>query len=61
MALIGGFFVAALLGTGRTGAVLGRGGDDGARVAANSTGLHTTARLQLGLAGLLAALLLVAG
>ena len=60
MALAGGFYVAELLGTGRDGAVVAAAGMMGVVAVANAIGLHVTARLQLGLAGLLAALLLVA-
>jgi amino acid efflux transporter len=60
VALAGGYYVAELLGTGREGAVVAAAGMMGIVAVANSIGLHVTARLQLGLAGLLAALLLVA-
>jgi amino acid efflux transporter len=60
VALIGGFYVADLLGAGRVGAVAAAAGMMAAVMAANAAGLRTTARLQLGLAGLLAALVLVA-
>ena len=60
VALIGGFYVAELVGVGREGAVVGAAGMMAAVVAANAVGLHATARLQLGLAAVLAALLLVA-
>ena len=60
VALIGGFYVAELVGAGREGAVVGAAGMMAAVVTANAFGLHATARLQLGLAGLLATLLLVA-
>jgi amino acid efflux transporter len=60
VALIGGFYVAELLDAGREGAVAGAAGMMAAVMAANAVGLRATARLQLGLAGLLAALLLVA-
>jgi amino acid efflux transporter len=60
VALIGGGYVADLLGTGREGAVAVAAGMMAAVAAANMAGLKTTARLQLGLAGLLAALVLVA-
>jgi amino acid efflux transporter len=60
VALIGGFYVAELLGTGRGAAVAAAGAMYGAVIVANLAGLHNSARLQLGLAGLLAALLLVA-
>ena len=60
VALIGGFYVAELIGGGRTTAVIAGAAMVAAVLVANSTGLHTTARLQLGLAGLLGAMLLVA-
>jgi amino acid efflux transporter len=60
VAVIGGFYVAELLDAGREGAVAGAAGMMAAVMAANAVGLRATARLQLGLAGLLAALLLVA-
>ena len=60
VALVGGFYVAELLGAGREAAVVAAAAMIAAVVAANARGLHTTARLQLGLAGVLAALLLVA-
>jgi amino acid efflux transporter len=60
VALIGGFYVAELVGGGRTTAVIAAVAMIGCVLVANATGLHTTARLQLGLAGLLAAMLLVA-
>src|SRR6185503_11165750 len=60
VALIGGYYVAELLDAGRTGAVVGAAGMIAAVGTANAIGLHVTARLQLALAGLLAALLLVA-
>ncbi len=60
VALIGGFYVAELVGAGREGAVAAAAGMMAAVMAANAVGLRTSARLQLGLAGLLAALLLVA-
>ena len=60
VALVGGFYVAELVGAGRGGAVAGAAGMMAAVIAANALGLHTTARLQRGLAGLLAALMLVA-
>ncbi len=60
VALIGGFYVAELLDAGRTGAVVGAAAMIATVAAANAFGLHTTARLQLALAGLLAALLLTA-
>jgi amino acid efflux transporter len=60
VALIGGFYVAELLGAGRGTAVAGAAAMMAAVMAANAVGLRTTARLQLALTGLLAALLLVA-
>jgi amino acid efflux transporter len=60
VALIGGFYVAELLGTGRAGAVVAAAAMMAGVMAANAAGLRVTARLQLGLAGVLAALLLVA-
>jgi amino acid efflux transporter len=60
VAMIGGAYVADLLGTGRAGAVAAAAGMMGAVIAANAAGLRTTARLQLALAGVLAALVLVA-
>jgi amino acid efflux transporter len=60
VALIGGFYVADLLGAGRVGAVAAAAGMMATVMAANAAGLKTTARLQLALAGLLAALVLVA-
>jgi amino acid efflux transporter len=60
VALIGGYYVAELLNAGRAGAVVGAAGMIAAVATANAFGLHATARLQLALAGVLAALLLVA-
>jgi amino acid efflux transporter len=60
VALIGGNYVADLLGAGRTGAVIGAATMIGIVVSANVAGVHTTAKLQLVLAGVLAALLVVA-
>ena len=60
VALIGGFYVAELLGAGREAAVAAAAAMMAAVMATNAVGLRTSARLQLGLAGLLAALLLVA-
>jgi amino acid efflux transporter len=60
VALIGGFYVAELLGTGRAGAVVAAAAMMAMVMAVNVAGLRVTARLQLWLAGLLAALLLVA-
>jgi amino acid efflux transporter len=58
--MIGGFYVAELLHTGRAGAVVAAAAMIATVMLANAGGLHATARLQLGLAALLAALLLVA-
>jgi amino acid efflux transporter len=58
--LIGGFYVAHLTGGGRAVAVVAAGAMMVAVVAANARGLHATARMQLGMAALLAVLLLVA-
>src|SRR3954449_1054942 len=60
VALIGGFYVAELVGAGRSTAVLAAALMMAGVVAANAASLRATARFQLGLAGLLAALLLVA-
>ena len=60
VALIGGFYVAELLNVGREGAIVAAAAMIAGVIAANAVGLKTTARLQLGLAGVLAALLLVA-
>lgn len=60
VALIGGFYVAELLDAGRTGAVVAAAAMIATVAVANAFGLHTTAKLQLALAGLLAALLLTA-
>ena len=60
VALIGGNYVAELAGGGREVAVATAAAMIATVVAANAAGLRATARLQLGLAGLLAALLLVA-
>ncbi len=60
VAMVGGFYVAELLGAGREAAVVAGAGMIAAVVAANARGVHTTARLQLALAAVLAALLLVA-
>ena len=51
VALIGGFYVAELLGAGRGAAVAAAAAMIAIVLAANAAGLHTTARLQLGLAG----------
>ena len=58
--LIGGFYVAHLTGGGRAVAVAAAAAMMVAVVAANARGLRATARMQLGLAALLAVLLLVA-
>ena len=58
--LIGGFYVAHLTGGGRPVAVAAAAAMMVVVVAANARGLHATARVQLGLAALLAVLLLVA-
>src|SRR5512132_2295841 len=58
--LIGGFYVAHLTGGGRAVAVAAAAAMMLAVVAANARGLQATARVQLGLAALLAALMLVA-
>jgi amino acid efflux transporter len=60
VSLIGGFYVAELIGGGRTTATIAAIAMIGGVLLANARGVHTTARLQLGLAGLLAAMLLVA-
>jgi amino acid efflux transporter len=60
VALIGGFYVAELLGAGTTGAVVAAVGMIATVATANAFGLHATAKLQLAFAGLLAALLLTA-
>jgi amino acid efflux transporter len=60
VAMVGGFYVAELLGAGREAAVAAAAGMIATVVLANVRGVHTTARLQLALAGVLAALLLVA-
>ena len=60
VAMVGGFYVAELLGAGREAAVVAAAGMIAAVVAANARGVESTARMQLGLAGVLAALLLVA-
>ncbi len=56
VALIGWLYVAELLGAGRSGAVVAAAGMIAAVTAANAVGLRATARLQLALAGVLAAL-----
>jgi amino acid efflux transporter len=60
VALVGGFYVAELAGGGRELAVPAAAAMMGAVLATNAVGLRTTARFQLGLAGALAVLLLVA-
>jgi amino acid efflux transporter len=60
VALIGGYYVAELLHAGTTGALIAAASMIAAVATANAFGLHTTAKLQLALAGLLAALLLTA-
>ena len=60
VALIGGFYVAELLGAGREAAVAAAAAMMAAVMGTNAVGLRTSARLQLGLAGVLAALLLTA-
>jgi amino acid efflux transporter len=60
VAMIGGFYVAELLNVGREGAITAAAGMIAAVMAANAFGVHATAKLQLGLAALLAALLLTA-
>lgn len=60
VALIGGFYVAELLDAGREAAVVAAAAMIAAVIAVNSFGVRTTAHLQLVLAGVLAALLLVA-
>jgi amino acid efflux transporter len=60
VALIGGFYVAELIGAGREAAVAAAAGMMATVMATNAVGLKTSARLQLGLAALLAALLLTA-
>ena len=60
VALIGGHYVAELLGAGREAAVVAAAGMIASVVGANALGVRATARLQLALAGVLAALLLVA-
>ncbi len=60
VATIGGFYVAELLNVGREGAIVAAAAMIAGVIVANAAGLKTTARLQLGMAGVLAALLLVA-
>ncbi|MDA0181281.1 amino acid permease [Solirubrobacter phytolaccae] len=60
VALVGGFYVAELLDAGRGAAVAAAAGMIGIVLVTNAASLHTTARLQLGLAAVLGALLLVA-
>lgn len=60
VATMGGFYVAELLNVGREGAILAAAVMIAGVIVANALGLKTTARVQLGMAGVLAALLLVA-
>jgi amino acid efflux transporter len=60
VALIGGFYVAALIGGGREAAVAAAAGMMATVMATNAVGLKSSARLQLGLAAVLAVLLLTA-
>ena len=60
VALVGGFYVAELAGAGTEVAVPVAAGMMATVLVTNAVGLETTARFQLGLAALLAALLLVA-
>jgi amino acid efflux transporter len=60
VALIGGFYVAELIGGGREAAVAAAAGMMATVMATNAVGLKSSARLQLGLAAVLAALLLTA-
>jgi amino acid efflux transporter len=60
VALIGGFYVADLLDVGRGPAIAVAAAMIATVLATNAAGLRSTARLQLGLAGVLATLLLVA-
>jgi amino acid efflux transporter len=60
VALVGGFYVSELLGVGREAAVLAAAGMMATVTVANVVGLRASARLGLGLAAVLAALLLVA-
>jgi amino acid efflux transporter len=60
VALIGGYYVADLLGAGQTGAIAGAAAMIAVVIAANVAGVRTTARLQLAFTGVLAALLVVA-
>src|SRR5690349_17718516 len=60
VALVGGFYVAELLDAGRGAAVAAAVAMIAIVLVANAASLHTTARLQLGLAAVLGALLLVA-
>jgi amino acid efflux transporter len=60
VALVGGFYVAELVGAGHEAAVVAGAGMMAAVLTTNAVGLRTTARFQLGLAAVLAALLLVA-
>jgi amino acid efflux transporter len=60
VALIGGFYVAELIGGGREAAVAAAAGMMATVMATNAVGLKSSARLQLGLAAVLAVLLLTA-
>ena len=60
VALIGGNYVAELLGTGAVGATAGAAAMIAAVLVANTAGVQTTARVQTALAGALALLLVVA-
>jgi amino acid efflux transporter len=60
VALIGGNYVAALLGTGRAGAVAAAVAMIAGVLGANAAGVRATARVQLVLSGTLAVLLVVA-
>jgi amino acid efflux transporter len=60
VALAGGFYVSELLGAGREAAVVAALAMIVTVTGANALGVHTSARMQLALAGVLAALLLVA-
>src|SRR4051812_7476717 len=60
VAMIGGNYVAELLGGGRHTALIAGAAMIGTVVTVNARGLHTTAKAQLAFAGLLAVLLLVA-
>ena len=60
VALIGGNYVAELLGTGRAGALIAAAAMIAGVIAANAAGMRATARAQLVLTGTLAILLVVA-